>query len=129
MTGNQRSNYKTQRAQMQLEQSKRVTCAAGQKNANVGTLAMGLPWPLALPELLPLIGIVALVMLGGFAADKAAGGLLDWVDEALDFIPISITQETKPTEHDSGDIEVWSGDVVDANGHAVSFAGGGNLVY
>ena len=126
VTGNQRPGYKEQMARMRMEQSKKVTCAAGQKNATAGVLT-GLELAGALPGALILLGAVVLLVLGGLLVGEAAISFMDWADTALDFIPISITQETKPTEHDGGDIEVWSGDVVDANGHVVSFAGGGNL--
>ncbi len=55
-TGNQRSSYKTQRAQIQSEQSKRVTCAAGQKNANAGvTATAGVLSPDTIQQLLELL--------------------------------------------------------------------------
>ena len=124
--GNQRLGYKEQMARVQVEQSKKVTCAAGQKKATAGVLT-GLELAGALPEALIFLGAVVLLVLSGLLVGEAAISFMDWADEALGFIPVSITQETKPTEHDSEDIEVWSGDVVDANGHVVSFAGGGNL--
>ena len=59
VTGNQRSSYKEQMAKVRLEQSRRVTCSAGQKNASAGTTTVGMTLPMAYPWLWELLCLVA----------------------------------------------------------------------
>ena len=71
VTGNQRSNYKRQMAKVRMEQSKKVTCAAGQKNVSanvmVGNLSGLAPWLWGLLGGLSALSEEALALLALYA--------------------------------------------------------------
>ena len=122
VTGNQRSNYKRQMAKVRMEQSKKVTCAAGQKNANA--MASAGVWspdmtqdvlqslPLLTPEMLALLAALA-----PWLALFVAGVMV------VVYMP-TITHEVKRTKRD-GETKVLKGDVLDANGRVIAKARGG----
>lgn len=67
-----------------MEQSRQVTCAAGQMNVNTGTRA-SLEWTLAVPELWPwLIAALAIVIVVVVVAN-VIDAVVDFVDEAIDY--------------------------------------------
>ncbi len=118
VTGNQRSSYKEQMAKVRLEQSRRVTCSAGQKNASAGVLS-----PDTTQELLQLLPLLTPEMLAALAAIAPWIALFAAGVMVAVYMP-TVTHEIKPTEHE-GDSKALTGDVLDANGHVIAKAGGG----
>ena len=120
--GRQRPGYKEQMARMRMERSKRVTCAAGQKNAsamaNAGVWSPDMTqelwqlFPLLTPEMLALLAALA-----PWIALFAAGVMV------AVYMP-TVTHQIKPTKHEN-DSKALKGDVLDANGRVIAKAGGG----